>query len=223
MLAACYFATGDFWNAAKNYEQVLVDSNSTIFVTEFVKIEIFKCIANSYQLAGETEKARDALKRCADEFPSAAGIYKELAEIQAQAADYRSAYESLTEESERDPAFGEDWFVSTLLALGSVGRDSEQIATRVERHLSSNPQHSENLKSLLNAHWPSMDTLTPEAQGKWICGSCIILSRSVEERLHRSLVQVAATQFGTARTRTQVNGIREISRLRLPGPLICAH
>ena len=47
MLAACYFATGDFWNAAKNYEQVLVDSNSTIFVSERIKIEIFKCIANS--------------------------------------------------------------------------------------------------------------------------------------------------------------------------------
>ena len=198
MLAACYFAPGDFWNAAKNYEQVLVDSNSTIFVTEGVKIEIFKCIANSYQLAGETEKAKDTLKRCADEFPSAAGIYKELAEIQAQAADYRSAYESLTEESERDPAFGEDWFVSTLLALGSVGRDSEQIATRVERHLSSNPQHSENLKSLLNAHWPSMDTLTPEAQGKWICGSCLILILPVEERLHRLLAQEAAIPFGMA-------------------------
>ena len=198
MLAACCFATGDFWNAAKNYEQVLVDSNSNIFFTEIIGIEIFECIANSYQLAGETEKAKDALNRCAGEFPTAAGIYKELAKIQAQAADYRSAYESLTKECERDPAFGEDWLVSTLLALGSVGRDSEQIATRVERHLSSNPQLSEGLKSLLNAHWPSMDALTPEAQGKWICGSYIILSRSVDERLHLSLAQAAATQFGTA-------------------------
>ena len=198
MLAACYFAKGDFGNAAKNYERVLADSNSTIFVTEGVKIAIFKCIANSYQLAGDTEKARDALKRCAGEFPSAAGIYKELAKFQAQATDYRSAYDSLSKEHERDPDFGEDWLVSTLLALGSVGRDSEQIATRVERHLSSNPQHSKNLKSLLNAHWPSMDTLTPEAQGKWICGSCLILILPVEEPLHRQLAQAAATQFGTA-------------------------
>ena len=198
MLAACYFATGDFLNAAKNYQRVFADSNSTIFVSERIKIEIFKCIANSYRLAGDTEKARDALKRCADEFPSAAGIYKELAKFQAQATDYRSAFESLTKESERDPAFGEDWLVSTLLALGYVGRDSEQIATRVERHLSSNPQHSENLKSLLNAHWPSLDTLTPEAQGKWICGSYMILILPVEERLHRLLAQAAATQFGTA-------------------------
>ena len=80
MLAGCYFAKGDFANAAKNYEQVLVDSNSKFSVIEDFKIEIFKCIANSYRLAGETEKARDALKRCAAEFPSAAGIYKELAE-----------------------------------------------------------------------------------------------------------------------------------------------
>ena len=198
MLAACYFATGDFWNAAKNYEQVLVDSNSKIFDTEFSKIEIFKCIANSYQLAGETEKAKDTLKRCADEYPTAKGIYKELAKFQAQATHFKEACESLTKECERDPAFGEDWFVSTLLALGSVGRDSEQIATRVERHLSSNPQHSENLKSLLNALWPSMDTLTPEAQGEWICGSCLILILPVEERLHRLLAQKAAIPFGMA-------------------------
>ena len=198
MLAACYFATGDFWNAAKNYEQVLVDSNSKIFVTEGIKIAIFKCIANSYQLAGETEKARDALKRCAGEYPTAKGIYKELAKFQAQATDYRSAYESLSKEHERDPDFGEDWLVSTLLALGSVGRDSEQIATRVERHLSSNPQLSEGLESLLNAHWPSLDDLTPEAQVKWISGSCMILNPQVDELQHRQLAQAAATQFGTA-------------------------
>ena len=124
MLAACYFVTGNFWNAAKNYEQVLVYSKSKIFASELIKIEMFKCIANSYRLAGETEKAKDALEQCAGEFPAAKGIYKELAAIQAQAADYRSAYESLDKERDRNPAFGEDWMVSTLLALGAVGRDS---------------------------------------------------------------------------------------------------
>ena len=198
MLAACYFATGDFWNAAKNYERVLAASNSKFLDTEFIKIEIFKCVANSYQLAGETEKARDALKRCAGEFPTAAGIYKELAANQAQAADYSSAYESLTKESERDPAFGEDWLVSTLLALGSVGHNGEQIASRVERHLSANPQLSKGIKSLLNAHWPSLDDLTPEAQVKWISGSYMILNPPVDELQHRQLAQAAATQFGTA-------------------------
>ena len=198
MLAACYFATGDFLNAAKNYQRVFADSNSTIFVSERIKIEIFKCIANSYQSAGETEKAWDALKRCADEYPTAKGIYKELAKFQAQATDYRSAYESLSREHERDPDFGEDWMVSILLALGSVGRDSEQIATRVERHLSANPQLSKGIKSLLNAHWPSLDDLTPEAQVKWISGSCMILNPPVDELQHRQLAQAAATQFGTA-------------------------
>ena len=198
MLAACYFAKDDFRNAAKNYEQVLLDSNSTIFVTEPVKIAIFKCIANSYQLAHETEKAKDALKRCAGEYPTAKGIYKELAKFQAQAADYRSAYESLTKECERDPALGEDWLVSTLLALGSVGRDGEQIAIRVETHLNSNPQLSKGLISLLNAHWRSVGDLTPEAQAKWICGSCMILNPPVDELQHRQLAQAAAFQFGTA-------------------------
>ena len=198
MLAGCYFAKGDFGNSAKNYERVLEDRNSKIFDTEFCKIEIFKCIANSYQLAGETEKARDTLKRCADEYPAAKGIYKELAKFQAQAADYRSAYESLTKECERDPAFGEDWLVSTSLALGSVGRDSQQIATRVERHLSSNPQLSKGLKSLLKAHWRLVDDLTPKAREKWIQGSCMILSRPVDVQLHRPHAEAAATQFGTA-------------------------
>ena len=194
MLAGCYFAKGDFGNAAKNYERVLEDSNPTKFGTEFIKIATYECIAASYQLAGETEKAEDALKRCANEFPSAKGIYKELARIQAQAVDFRSAYESLTKESERDPAFGENWLVSISLALGSVGRDSEQIATRV---LSSNPQLYEGIKSLVKAHWSSVDALTPEAQGKWICGS-YMLSHSVEERMRQLLAQEAAIPFGTA-------------------------
>ena len=198
MLAGCYFAKGDFANAAKNYEQVLVDSNSKFSVIEDFKIDIFKCIANSYRLAGETEKARDALKRCAAEFPSAAGIYKELAEYQAQEVEYRLAYESLKKEYERDPAFGENWLVSTLLALGSVGPDSEQIATRVERHLDSNPQLYEGIKSLLNAHWPSLDDLTPEAQGKWISGSCMTLTFPVDELLRLQMAQAAVIQFGTA-------------------------
>ena len=198
MLAGCYFAIGDYWNAAKNYEQVLAGRNSKILDTEFVKIAMYKRIAASYQLAGESEKAKDALTRCAGEFPSAKGIYKELAKFQAQATDYRSAYESLIKESERDPAFGEDWLVSTSLALGIEGRDSERIAARVERDISSNPHRYEGIKSLVNAHWNSLDDLTPEAQEKWICGSCLILSRSVEERTHRLLAQQAAIPFGTA-------------------------
>ena len=88
--------TGDFWNAAKNYERVLEDSNSTIFGTEFIKIEIFKCIANSY-LGRRDRKSKGALKRCADEFPSAKGIYKELAPS--------SRLMELDQGCERDPAF----------------------------------------------------------------------------------------------------------------------
>lgn len=198
MLAGCYFAKGDFGNAAKNYERILEDRNSKILDTEFSKIELFKCIANSYQLAGGTEKAKDALKRCAGEYPTAKGIYKELAKFQAQTADYRSAYESLTKESERDPALGEDWLVSTLLALGSIGGDSAHIATRIERHISSNPQHYESLGSLLKVHWPSMDDLIPEAQGKWIFGSYLILISPVDEQLRLRMAQTAAAHFGTA-------------------------
>ena len=198
MLAGCYFAKGDFGNAAKNYERVLEDSNPTKFGTEFIKIATYECIAASYQLAGETEKAEDALKRCADEYPTAKGIYKELAKFQAQETDFKSAYESLSKEHERDPAFGEDWLVSTLLALGSVGPDSEQIATRGERQLDSNPQLSKGIKSLLNAHWPSLDALTSEAQVKWIYGSFLILSPSVDALLDRSRAQAVAIQFGTA-------------------------
>lgn len=198
MLARCYFATGDFWNAAKSYEQVLVDSNSEIQANKIITIKIYECIAASYQLAGETEKAQDALKRCAGEFSAAKGIYKELARIQSQSTDFESVYESLEKECERDPAFGEDWLVSTSLALGSVERDGEQIATRAERHLNSNPQLSEGIKSLVSAHWPSVDDLTPEAQVKWISGSWMILNPPVDELLHRQQAQEAAHQFGTA-------------------------
>ena len=198
MLAGCYFAKGDFANAAKNYEQVLVDSNSKFSVIEDFKIDIFKCIANSYRLAGETEKARDALKRCAAEFPSAAGIYKELAEYQAQEVEYRLAYESLKKEYERDPAFGENWLVSTSLALGSVGHNSEQLDTLAERGLNSNPQLSEGLRSLVNAHWPSVDDLTPDARRKWIYGSYLILGPQVDSLMHQSHAEAVAIQFGTA-------------------------
>ncbi len=198
MLAGCYFAKGDYGNAAKNYERVLEDRNSRIFDTEFSRIEIFKCIANSYQLEGETEKAKDTLKRCLDEYPTAKGIYKELAKLQAQSTHFREACESLTKECERDPTFGEDWLVSTLLALGSVGRDSEQIATRVERHLSLNPQLYENLQSLVNTHWPSLDNLTPDAQRTWMYGSYLFLVPQVDVTMRQSHANAVAFHFGTA-------------------------
>ena len=198
MLAVCFFATDEFGNAAKNYERVLVDSNSNISLTESFKIEIFKCIANCYQLAGETEKAQDTLNRCAGEFPTGKGIYKELARIQVQATKPELALESWTKESERDEAFGEDPLASTLLALGPVWGNSDQIATRVEELISSNPQLSVSLKSLLKAHWSSMDDLTPGAQAKWICGSCMILNPTVDKIQQAHLAQAAAAQFGMA-------------------------
>ena len=198
MLAGCFFATDEFGNAAKNYERVLVDSNSNMSLTESFKIEIFKCIANCYQLAGETEKAQDALKRCAGEFPTAKGIYKELARIQVQTTKPELALESWTKESERDEAFGEDPLASTLLALGPVWGNSEQIFTLVKRDLSSNPQFYEGIISLVKAHWPSVDDLTPEAQETWVCGSRIVLNRSVEGRMNQINSRPAATAFGTA-------------------------
>ena len=193
MLAGCYFATGDFDNAAKNYEQALVGCER-----DFRQCLIYQSIATSYQQAGDTEKAKDALKQCADKFPNAKGIYKELARIQAQETDYHSAYESLTKELERDPTFGEDWLVSTALALGAVGRSSEQIATHVESHLRSNPQISASLESLLRVHWPSVDHLTDKAREKWIGGSYIILNLPVDVRMNRVQAGAAAPLFATA-------------------------
>lgn len=58
-----------------NYEQALAGSNYTIFATPLNRIDTYRCIANSYQLAGATEKAIDALKRCAGEFPTEAGKF----------------------------------------------------------------------------------------------------------------------------------------------------
>ena len=197
MLAGCYFAKGDFRKAAKNYQRVVEDSSSAILAQEIITI-MYECIAASYQLAGETEKAQDALERCANEFPSAKGIYKELARIQAQATDFESAYESLTKERERDPAFGENWLVSTSLALGSVGHNSEQLDTLAERGLNSNPQLSEGLRSLVNAHWPSVDDLTPDARRKWIYGSYLILGPQVDLLMQQSHAEAVAIQFGTA-------------------------
>ena len=198
MLAGSYFAKGDFWNAAKNYEQVLVASDSNISVGGKIKITIFQCIAKSYQLAGDAGKATDVLERCAEEFRSAKGIYKQLARIQVQATKPELALESWIKESERDEVFGEDPLASTLLALGRVGRDIEQLAALVKTDLSSNPPLNEGLESLVKAHWPSVDDLTPAAREEWICGSRMLLIPSVQERTNRPMSRAAATQFGKA-------------------------
>lgn len=198
MLAGSYFAKGNYRDAAKNYEQVLVDSDSNISVEGNIKITIFKCIAKSYQLAGDAGNATGALKRCAREFPAAPGVQKELARIQAQTTDFKAAYESLKKECERDPAFGENWLVSTSLALGSVGPDSEQFAAVAEKDLGSNPRLYEGIKSLLKAHWPSVDYLTPDSRRKWIYGSYQILGPQVDEQMRQSHAEAVVTQFGTA-------------------------
>ncbi len=179
------------------FEEALAELGMSYGDTGSREVPLYTSIATSYQRAGDTEKAKDALKRCAGEFPNAKGIYKELARIQAQAADYRSAYESLTKELERDPTFGEDWLVSTALALGGVD-SSEQIATRVENYLRSNPQRAEALESLLRTHWPSVGHLTDKARKKWIGGSYMILNLPVDVQLRQVLAGQAATLFATA-------------------------
>src|SRR5262249_30897799 len=111
MLAKCFFLTGHFHDAAKQYGSLVQTDPS---------LHVYKSLALTYRRADEPQKAQKVLDDCAAKFPDEKGIFLTKGEIQAQETDVDGLVDSIRKEFDRNPELEKDWKLSALLALAET-------------------------------------------------------------------------------------------------------
>ena len=170
VLAGCCFVLGEYQRAARHYESLI--ESSLGFADPLLKEWLYSSTAESLAKAGDTAKAKTMLTNWLNEFPKARGVWLKLAKLQTAPpeADYRAAYESLRHEVENDPNLGEDIRVSIALALGGVAVTARNLDQVLGKYLSSHPELSEPIRSILQLQWPAFVRLGPGSATDWLFG-----------------------------------------------------
>src|SRR5439155_5368357 len=137
---------------------------------------LFASLSLSYRQAKETERAKEILERWARESPGEKGVYLQLAELEAQGANYQGVVEYLRKETDRNPAVDTDWKVSALLALGTTQDASKSIDA-----LKGMPLW-QPVYSMLQQYWPPFRKLGESAQEEWACGVLFLHLSDLPER-----------------------------------------
>jgi tetratricopeptide (TPR) repeat protein len=164
VLARCYFLTGHFHDAGKEYERLEGANVLKVFKDVSPGHAVYLSAAASYRESGEREKAIAVLEKCAADFPDAIGVHLEIAKLWAMELNLPAISEALRKELECNP--GVDlWFVSPLIVAGETWTHTEQDKAR----LRARPQY-EQIQPPLSEYWPAFAKLDPEARKEWIFG-----------------------------------------------------
>ena len=161
-LGRCHYCTGHFHDAAEQYSALLQTQGQLGQPKAHRKL--FASLSLSYRQAGETERAKEALDRWAREFPDEKGVCLQLAELEAQSANYRGVVEYLRKEMDRNPTADEDWRVSALLALGSTQEASKSVDALKGMPLWQ-PAYT-----MLENYWSAFSKLGEGAREQWVGG-----------------------------------------------------
>jgi hypothetical protein len=121
----------------------------------------------SYRQAGETDRAKEILEGWARECPDEKGVYLQLAELEAQGANYLRVAEYLGREMDRNPAADADWRLSALLALGST-----QAASKGAEALKHTPVW-QPVYAMLDEFWSPFSRLGEIARNEWVSGEVL--------------------------------------------------
>jgi len=151
-----HYCVGRFHDAAEQYRALLQSEGQS--GQPKARARLFASLSLSYRTAGETEHAKDILERWVREFPGEKGVYLQLAELEAQGANYQGVVEYLRKETDRNPAVDTDWKVSALLALGTT-----QDASKSMDALTGMPLW-QPVYSMLQEYWPPFPKLGESAQ-----------------------------------------------------------
>ena len=161
MLARCYFSTGRLHDSAVIYEHALTE-----WAIDVIRQWIYESLRIIYQESDLPEKTIQLLERWAAEFPDEKGLYMQIAELQAQAANLEAVPVSLRKEVERNPEADRDWRITTLVALG----ETRDVSQKLLNELKSDTAKFDLITSLLEDYWPSFAGLSNKARGEWISG-----------------------------------------------------
>ena len=181
VLGGCHYCTGHFHDAAEQYSALLQTKGQLGQPKAHRKL--FASLRLSYRQAGETERAKEALDRWALEFPDEKGVCLQLAELEAQSANYRGVVEYLHKEMDRNPTADADWRVSALLALGSAQEASKSVDALKGMPLWQ-PAYT-----MLENYWPAFPKLGEGAREQWVGG---VVSNHLLDLLEKTRLRLAA-------------------------------
>jgi tetratricopeptide (TPR) repeat protein len=196
MMARCQFAIGNFVGAAESYRMLLNQEGNGILRS--IKFQIYLAIAKCYELSGNNPSAIAMLERCSSEFPQRKGVYLRLAFLLTKQVNYSAIPELLRKEMSVDPNIGEEWRVSTILAL------SEQLKARLSPEevenafFKANRKELDGLRSVIIAFWPNFEHLGQDSQRKWIYGIYGAYFYGPDSSFHIENQDTAVASFGKA-------------------------
>jgi tetratricopeptide (TPR) repeat protein len=201
MLARCLFSLGQYRDAAYHYVQFLAcDWSPSPFRVAGHEPDkrVMQTIAKCYQDAGDVGEAKLFLEKCLAKYPDGPGINLQMADLCAQEADYRSAYECAWKEVEINPKAEADLGIRLALALGDIPASEQDIFGAVEKYLVSNPVVTERLESVIKLHWPTFTILSDMARDSWGRGAFMMLFPLADPKAKQDFIRSAAAKFAAA-------------------------
>jgi len=192
MLALSYSCIGDGHNAARHY-QWMVDNQQRFLAAcaqeegplwddaetdDVTNLDVFtngihSCLVNAYDDANELDNAINAANAWIIACPDHLGTYERMARLYQKRNDYQAVAEWLWKERDRNPSFGEDPNISTILALGSYGTTArmDEALTKIAN---AHPNELAITEFVVNSYWPPFASLATESKQKWALGTWLL-------------------------------------------------
>jgi tetratricopeptide (TPR) repeat protein len=167
VLARCYFSIGRFREAATQYARVL--NSQLVTLPPVLRKPFYRSLTAAYRAGGEVEKAIGTLEQLARDLPEEKGIYLQVAELQAEMADFDSMLIAIRKEEERNPEVNRDWRVTSLLALGETRDVSKELLSA----LKSDEEVYHSTVALLKEYWHAYASLSDKGQEEWTAASLL--------------------------------------------------
>ena len=188
ILAFCHYATGHFYDAAKEYQSLLkADEQHPVRGSEFLRL-LYDSAAAAHELAGDHARASETLNELLGRFPETPGIYMRMAEIASKQGRHDDVPELLRKELDQHPELDQDWRVSAILAIGGLTRSSvEQLIAeldKLDRSIDPRGELDLLIKSMLLEYWPLFAKLSPASQDRWIKGMKLLHGQGVLKAMH---------------------------------------
>jgi tetratricopeptide (TPR) repeat protein len=183
-LARSYLETQRYEEAARYYEAVVRDKHLSEFsamlptgaaggkdaVDPWLS-EAVRSLVASLHLAGKADRAAAVVSEYPRVFGSDAEGLRALARLQADAGEFRAAYESLSQASEATGYVAGDWREAVILALGGIAGGQERLVRLAEAQFDSHKQIGEALASTIKSYWSRYSSLCDKAQACWQRGT----------------------------------------------------
>lgn len=168
-------------------------------VSRNFKPDLFLVLAESYALAEKLAEAEAVYGQWAREYPNDPRVYKHLADLLAQEAKYKEAYEALREEVDLKPEVEQEPAYRVALALGPIAAERLDLDRLSRQILGNQPEIKKLLGLLFLDLWPTYGTMGSQAREAWLDAACLTYYLpSLVPASTAQLTQTGAEKFAKA-------------------------